>query len=139
MIKHYQVRNLYPLIGTILSIILFVLYWNKGFNQFLALTFAISGLIIWWIASITLGKAFSILPKASELIQTGIYSKIRNPIYIGFSLTGIGWAMLTRESLLIALAVIAVVSSIKRAKLEERKLLKKFGKTYLNYQKNTWL
>lgn len=139
MLKHYQIRNLYPLVGTIISVALLVLYWNNGFNKFLAIIVTSLGLIIWWMATITLGKAFSIIPKASELIQTGIYSKIRHPIYIGLSLTGIGWAVLTRASLLILLSALFILSSIIRAKLEEKKLVKTFGKEYLNYKKNTWL
>ena len=138
MIKHYQIRNLYPLVGTMLSVILFWLYFNKGFNQFLALTLIIFGLIIWWTASITLGKAFSIIPKTSELIQIGIYSKIRHPIYVGFSMTVIGLAILTHANLLILLSILAVMSSFIRAKLEEEILVKTFGKKYLNYKKKTW-
>ncbi|KKS24530.1 MAG: hypothetical protein A2736_00065 [Candidatus Yanofskybacteria bacterium RIFCSPHIGHO2_01_FULL_41_27] len=123
MIKHYQLRNLYPLTGTIISAILFVSYWNIGFNNFFAITVTILGLVIWWTASITLGKAFALIPKTSELIQAGIYSKIKHPIYVGFSMTGIGWAIL---------------SSFIRAKKEEKKFVKTFGEKYLDYKKNTW-
>ncbi len=138
VIKHYQIRNVYPLIGTIISGILFFFYWDGGLKKFISLFLMILGLIIWWVASITLGKYFSIMPKASGLIQTGIYSKIRNPIYVGVSLTGIGWAVLTQNSLLILLAFATVVSSFVRAKLEEEKLFKKFGKKYLDYKEKTW-
>lgn len=138
MIKHYQIRNLYPLVGTIISIVLFVIYWNNGFNKFLAIIITFFGLMIWWTASITLGKSFSITPKASELIQTGIYSKIRHPIYVGFSITGIGLAILTHSNLLILLSILAVLSSFIRANLEEKKLVEKFGEKYLNYKKSTW-
>ncbi len=138
MIKHYQIRNLYPLVGTVISAALFVLYWDSGFNKFLAIAVTSLGLVIWWAATIKLGKAFSLIPKASELIQTGIYSKIRHPIYVGFSLVGIGWAILTQASLLILLGAIFVLSSVIRAKLEEEKLVKTFGEKYLDYKKSTW-
>ena len=138
MIKHYQIRNLYPLAGTIMSVALFVVYWDSGFNKFLSLVVTSLGIIIWWTATITLGKAFSLIPKASELIKVGIYSKIRHPIYVGLSLVGIGWALLTQTSLLILLAVATIVSSIIRAKLEETKLVKTFCEKYLNYKKETW-
>lgn len=138
MIKHYQIRNLYPLLGTIISIFLFVIYWNNGFNKFLAIILTSIGLIIWWTASITLGKSFSITPKATELIQIGIYSKIRHPIYIGFSMTGIGLAILTQANLFILLSFLLVVSSFIRAKLEEKKLAERFGERYFKYKKSTW-
>lgn len=78
------------------------------------------------------------MPQASELIRAGIYSKIRHPIYAGLSLTSIGWAILTRSSLFIVLALTTVTSSIIRAKLEEKKLVTTFGEKYLDYKKKTW-
>lgn len=138
MIKHYQIRNLYPLVGTIISVVLFVRYWDNGFNKFIAIIITSLGLTIWWAATITLKQAFSLIPKASELIQTGVYSKIRHPIYVGLSITGVGLTILTRASVFILLTAAVILSSIGRAKLEENKLVKKFGEKYLNYKKNTW-
>ena len=138
MIKHYQIRNLYPLVGTIISVALFIFYWDNNFNKFLSLFVTIPGLIIWWSATITLGKSFSFVPKAVDLIQTGIYSKIRHPIYLGFSITATGWAILTQSILLILLAVGIVLSSVIRASLEEKKLIKTFGEKYIIYKKRTW-
>lgn len=138
MIKHYQVRILYPLIGTIISAILFIFYQNNGFNWSLALFTTILGLIIWWMATITLGRSFALVPKAGGLIQNGIYSKIRHPIYLGFSLAGIGWAILTRSDLLILLVVGIILSSVIRASLEEKKLIKTFGEKYAAYKKQSW-
>lgn len=138
MLKPYQIRALYPLIGTVISLVLFVFYRNNGFDKSLSLIITIAGLIIWWMATITLGKSFALVPKAVGLIQNGIYSKIRHPIYLGFSLAGIGWAILTRSDLLILLAAGIVLSSVIRASLEEKKLVKTFGEKYLAYKKRTW-
>lgn len=138
MVKHYQIRNLYPLIGTVISVVALMLYWNNTVTFFLSLFLMSLGLIIWWSATITLGKSFSLVPKATELIQSGIYSKIRHPIYLGFSMTWIGGALLTKSRLIVVLAICAVLSSVMRALLEEKKLVKTFGEKYMAYKKQTW-
>jgi protein-S-isoprenylcysteine O-methyltransferase Ste14 len=40
------------------------------------------GLLMWSLARFQLGKAFSVQAKASVLVTRGLYSRIRNPIYI---------------------------------------------------------
>lgn len=138
MIRHYQIRVVYPVIGTIASVALLFIYWNTNLQTLFSLLFISIGLIIWWSATITLGKSFSVVPQARELIQSGMYSVMRHPIYVGISLTTIGWAILTSSYLFILLAIAAAVSSVARAKLEEKKLMQTFGEKYLAYKKKTW-
>jgi protein-S-isoprenylcysteine O-methyltransferase Ste14 len=42
------------------------------------------------VARCQLGKSFSIRPKARELVAHGLYSKIRNPIYVFGSMIILG-------------------------------------------------
>lgn len=139
MFKHYQLRSLYPLVGTIVSVVLFIFYRDLGFSKFLSLLVILIGLVIWWAATVTLGKSFSLIPKATALVQKGIYSKIRHPIYLGASITAVGWVILTHSTVLILVAAIFILSSIVRASLEERKLIETFGDKYISYKKRTWL
>jgi protein-S-isoprenylcysteine O-methyltransferase Ste14 len=44
---------------------------------------AFVGYILFVTARLQLGKAFSVTPQARELVTLGLYSQIRNPIYIG--------------------------------------------------------
>lgn len=139
MFKHYQVRLLYPLAGTIVSVVLFVFYRDLGFNKFLSLFITLIGLVIWWAATVTLGKSFSLIPKATALVQKGVYSKIRHPIYWGASITSVGWVVLTHSRVLVFVAAVFILSSLVRASLEEKKLIETFGDKYISYKKRTWL
>ncbi len=42
----------------------------------------VAGFPGWAAVRIQLGKSFSVRAKASELVTRGIYSKIRNPVYV---------------------------------------------------------
>jgi protein-S-isoprenylcysteine O-methyltransferase Ste14 len=77
------------------------------------------------------------LPAEQELVQTGIYKHIRNPIYLGnFFVTG-GFAFLTLDVLLILLFVIYVFGFYFLVLDEEKALLKHFGDEYAQYFQRT--
>jgi protein-S-isoprenylcysteine O-methyltransferase Ste14 len=90
------------------------------------------------IARFQLGDAFSIAPEARTLVTTGIYSKIRNPVYV-FGLLGI-FGVLLYAHLYPALAVFAflIPMQVMRARAEARVLEAKFGDEYRNYRARTW-
>ncbi len=74
-----------------------------------------------------------------ELLYTkGIYSKIRNPMYLGFMLLHIGIPLAFNSLLTFISAIIwiPVLFSWKRA--EEKDLEKRFGTEYLEYKKRTF-
>ena len=52
-----------------------------GTARWVGLVLAAIGLSGVILARRTLGQSFSVAPKARALVTTGIYSKIRNPIY----------------------------------------------------------
>jgi len=93
-------------------------------------------MLIW--ARIELGSSFAVRPKATALVTTGIYSKIRNPIYV-FSALVVGGALLyiNQAKLLWILAVIVPVQ-VYRAKQEEKVLEERFGEEYRAYRARTW-
>ena len=92
----------------------------------------------WFVARWQLGASFSVRPEAHELITTGIYAKIRHPVYafgglawLGALLALLGWPALT-----IGLIVAAV--EFARARREERTLAAAFGPAYEAYRNKTW-
>jgi len=99
----------------------------------------IVGLCLLWVATLSLGKSFALMPKADRLVMAGIYSKIRHPVYVGLSLISLGWLILIPDLLMAVFAFLIITSSIIRACLEEKVLIKKFGKRYLRYKKKTLL
>jgi protein-S-isoprenylcysteine O-methyltransferase Ste14 len=89
-------------------------------------------------ARIELGRAFSVQAKATTLITTGVYSRIRNPIYLFSALFILGMIIwMGRPWLLLILAVL-IPLQVLRSRKEERVLTEKFGAAYLDYKRKTW-
>jgi protein-S-isoprenylcysteine O-methyltransferase Ste14 len=90
------------------------------------------------VSRYTLGRSFSVVPKATALVTRGIYSRIRNPIYISGEIFLAGLVLiLWRLDLLIILLAIAPVQII-RARREAAVLEAKFGDAYREYRMRTW-
>lgn len=73
-----------------------------------------------------------------RLITTGIYSKIRHPMYLGFMLWLIGFPLYMQSIVTFASAVIWIACFICWQILEEKDLEAKF-RDYKEYKKKTWL
>jgi protein-S-isoprenylcysteine O-methyltransferase Ste14 len=94
--------------------------------------------VLWFIARMQLGKSFSIRPQARELVTHGLYSRIRNPIYLFGSLFIAAIILyLERPVFLLPFALVIPMQWI-RAKREEKVLREKFGDAYLEYKRKTW-
>ncbi len=94
--------------------------------------------VLFVLARIQLGQAFSVRAKASALVTTGIYARIRNPIYVfgGLFIAGIViWAH--RPWWLLILAVLVPLQWLRQRK-EAQVLEAKFGDAYREYRRQTW-
>lgn len=72
--------------------------------------------------------------RASALVDTGIYRYTRNPMYLGFSLVLVAWA-LALASPLTLLGIVAFVWYMNRLQIgpEERALSRLFGEPFSRY------
>jgi protein-S-isoprenylcysteine O-methyltransferase Ste14 len=96
------------------------------------------GFSLWAIARIQLGSSFSMKPKATALVTHGLYSRIRNPIYVFGSCAIVGIILFYEKPIgLLAFAPI-IPLQISRARKESRILEEAFGDAYRNYKANTW-
>ena len=95
----------------------------------------LSGVIL---SRYTLGRSFSIAAKARALVTTGIYSKIRNPIYVSGGVFLIGVALILWRVEFLALFAVMIPVQIMRARKEARVLEEKFGEEYREYRRGTW-
>ncbi|MGA7558418.1 MAG: isoprenylcysteine carboxylmethyltransferase family protein [Terriglobales bacterium] len=106
--------------------------------RWIGLLLALIGLAGTILARHTLGQSFSWVPKATGLVTTGIYSRIRNPIYVSGMLLVVGVGlMLKRPEMLVIIAVL-IPMQILRARKEAAVLEAKFGEAYREYRKQTW-
>ncbi len=89
-------------------------------------------------ARFQLGAAFSVKAKASTLVTTGLYSKIRNPIYVFGALALVGVAVVLENWVLLGLVVVLTPVQFYRARKEEAVLAEAFGAEYERYKAGTW-
>jgi protein-S-isoprenylcysteine O-methyltransferase Ste14 len=106
--------------------------------RILGLCLALSGLAGVILARYTLGRSFSIKAKATALVTGGIYSRVRNPIYVSGIVLGAGAFLILRQPHLWSVLLIVVVLQIVRARREARVLEAAFGDAYRQYRSRTW-
>ena len=95
-------------------------------------------LIFLIMARLELGASFTVRPRATALVTTGIYSKIRHPIYVFAQFMILGIILAIHGRWLILIWALLVFLQTKRARAEERVLEERFGETYRAYKKTTW-
>lgn len=96
------------------------------------------GLIAWVIARLQLGRSFSIQAKATELVTQGIYSKIRNPVYVSGTVLFAGIILWIGRPIWLLILLILIPMQVIRARREARVLEAKFGDAYRAYRAKTW-
>ncbi len=110
--------------------------WNA--QRYSGTVLVIIGAVFIIVARYQLCKSFSITPQAHELVTKGIYSKIRNPIYVFGSVLLAGLFLVLQRPSLWILLVIVVIAQTLRAKKEARVLEAAFGDAYRDYRRKTW-
>ena len=90
------------------------------------------------VARYQLGRSFAIKAEAHQLVKHGIYSKVRNPIYVFGTLVIAGFALVIHRRALWLLVPIVIVVQTLRARREARVLEAAFGDAYRDYRRKTW-
>ena len=114
--------------------------WNIEWNtvRIAGAAIAVASLALLVVARLQLGAAFSVRPRAKKLVTTGIYSRVRNPIYVVGEIFLVGVSMLLERWEVLLLAAALVPLQVVRAKKEEQVLTAAFGEEYLRYKAGTW-
>jgi protein-S-isoprenylcysteine O-methyltransferase Ste14 len=102
------------------------------------LAIAIPAFLLFVLARIQLGRAFSVRAKASTLVTTGLYSRIRNPIYVFGSLMIAGIIIWANDPWLLLIIAVVIPLQIYRSGKEAKVLEEKFGAAYPEYKRKTW-
>jgi len=102
------------------------------------LVIVVPALILFVLARIQLGRNFSVQAKANTLVTAGIYSRIRNPIYVFGGLMIAGVIIWAHRPLLLLVFVVLIPLQIVRARKEAAVLEATFGEAYREYKRSTW-
>ena len=94
--------------------------------------------VLFVLARIQLGRAFSVKAKATTLVTTGIYSRIRNPIYVFGALMSAGIFIFAHRPSWLLIWVPLIPLQVSRVRKEEQVLEAKFGEAYRDYKRRTW-
>lgn len=99
---------------------------------------ALAALILILVARFQLGRAFSIRAKATRLVTTGLYARLRNPIYVFGCFFFLGVAMFIPFWPLLLVLILLIPVQIARARREAAILEAAFGEEYRRYRRQTW-
>jgi protein-S-isoprenylcysteine O-methyltransferase Ste14 len=99
---------------------------------------AVIGLALLLTARLQLGRSFSVAAQAKKVVTTGLYSRIRNPIYVFSAMFLGGVAIVIGHPMLLLLLCVLVPLQIVRARKESQVLEAAFGEEYVRYKAGTW-
>jgi protein-S-isoprenylcysteine O-methyltransferase Ste14 len=104
-----------------------------SFTIYLGIIISVLGLIMFLTSLFTIKTLESY---EGDLITSGIYSKIRHPMYLGFIFWLIGFPLMFEAIFPMILSLIFICNILFWRYLEENELLDRFP-TYLDYKKKT--
>ena len=110
--------------------------WSSA--RWIGLCIAVPSAVLLFTARWQLGRSFSVTPQARALVTEGIYSKIRNPIYVFSGLVVLGVLIVIHYRYAFLLLAVLIPVQIIRAHQEAKVLEAKFGDEYRRYRERTW-
>ena len=110
--------------------------WSAA--RWVGLAIAIPAAVLLFSARWQLGASFSVTPQARALVTHGVYSKIRNPIYVFSALMLLGVLVALQYRYAFLLLAILIPIQMVRAHQESKILEATFGDEYRKYRIGTW-
>jgi protein-S-isoprenylcysteine O-methyltransferase Ste14 len=107
-------------------------------HQSVGLAILIPAFCLWALAHRQLGSSFTVRAEARQLVTRGLYSRIRNPIYVFGWILAVGLVTFLWIPLLYILLVALVPVQVLRARREARVLEAAYGDAYRRYKRQTW-
>jgi protein-S-isoprenylcysteine O-methyltransferase Ste14 len=78
------------------------------------------------------------LENISHLVTTGLFSRLRHPMYTGFILWILGWAIYHGAVVSLAIGFVGIGNILYWRRLEEENLESWYGEDYRAYRQATW-
>jgi protein-S-isoprenylcysteine O-methyltransferase Ste14 len=98
----------------------------------------LTALVLIGIARVQLGHAFSVEARAHHLVTTGLYSRIRNPIYVFGVLLFAAASVFLWSWIPFVMLLGLIPIQVRRARKEAEVLEAHFGEEYRMYRSKTW-
>jgi len=127
-------------LGAAVLILLLIIFYTGPWNLWrtVGLIIALPSMILLFVARFQLGRSFAVTPQAKLLVTHGLYSKIRNPMYVFSFLLVTGFLIALQKPYLFPLLAVILVVQVLRVRQEARVLEEKFGDEYRRYRATTW-
>jgi protein-S-isoprenylcysteine O-methyltransferase Ste14 len=119
-----------------------ILTLQRDYWRYFGLLLCGIGVAVRILALKELGEYFSAyvtLQPGHRLMQQGIYSRIRHPLYLSLLLTPTGVTLVFASVLALPVLVLAAVFVFDRIRKEERLLATHFGSEFDDYRHRTWM
>jgi protein-S-isoprenylcysteine O-methyltransferase Ste14 len=110
--------------------------WSR--LQIIGACLLLVGFVFWTVARFQLGASLTVSAHAKKLVTRGIYSKIRNPIYVFGSCLIAGMILVMGRPVWLLAFVLIIPLQIWRAGKESSVLQNAFGAEYSRYRAGTW-
>ena len=122
------------------AVVGFIVYWpgTRNEQRMVGSILLVAGLALVSLARFQLGSSFSITAQAKKLVTHGLYSRIRNPVYVFGAVAMAGLFLIMQRPVLWILFAVVAVMQIVRARKEAEVLEAKFGDEYRAYRSHTW-
>jgi protein-S-isoprenylcysteine O-methyltransferase Ste14 len=78
------------------------------------------------------------LENIDHLVTTGLFSRLRHPMYTGFVFWILGWSTYHGAIVSLAIGIVGIANILYWRRLEEARLLARYGNTYQQYRQRTW-
>ena len=102
----------------------------------------ILGLVIRWMAILTLRKYFTVnvaIQSGQQVVKSGLFRFLRHPSYSGSILSFVGLALTFANWISLSVILVPIsLAFVKRIHIEERALTEAFGSEYEKYCRSTW-
>jgi len=106
--------------------------------QTVGLCLMVLGFVLWTLARFQLGNSLTVSAQAKELVTAGLYSRIRNPIYVFGSTLIAGLILVLGRPVWLLIFAAIIPLQLWRARKESYVLETKFGEEYRKYRAATW-
>jgi len=104
------------------------------------LPLALPAAVRWAGLFLAFGGVFQLrgLENIDHLVTSGLYARLRHPMYTGFILWILGWVIFSGGMVSLAVGVVAIGNVLFWRKLEAEKLEVEWGDEYKRYQMESW-